>query len=176
MIKIDKRTRFFKAFSGYKTNDYIGAVSFGLLAGLLAGIILYNSLNKAEKTLPEPRKEINMIKVVEVAKASDNSEEYYKETPLKYIRWKGQQLGYKDGEISKFIQVARCESGFNLNPNASNKTSTAKGVYQILIGTWESNDCGGKRNNFVDNIDCAYKIYAKRGLQPWNASKSCWNK
>lgn len=34
------------------------------------------------------------------------------------------------------VTIAQCESG--LDPFARNKTSTAKGVYQFLDGTWEA--------------------------------------
>jgi hypothetical protein len=65
-------------------------------------------------------------------------------------------------------RVAEAESGFN--PNARNTTSTAKGVFQILDGTWEAYRCTGNVLNAEDNITCARKIYDTEGTIPWNSS------
>lgn len=90
------------------------------------------------------------------------------------IRRKGRENGIDDYKITRFIQVAKCESG--LNPKSKNKHSSATGLYQILIGTWEDNDCYGSRKNAEDNINCAYKLLIKKGFQPWAESAKCWNK
>ena len=157
-----------------KYGTLICTVILGLLAGIIIGKTIWD-INNPPRTLLSPLGQRVIPHVVEVI-AEAPSEEQSKLDPLSYIRWKGQQLGYTDYQISKFIRVARCESGFKLNPNAKNPDSTATGIFQIIIGTWDGNLCEGERWDFVDNIDCAYKIYAKRGLQPWNASKNCWNK
>lgn len=65
-------------------------------------------------------------------------------------------------------RVAEAESGFN--PNARNPTSTAKGVFQILNGTWKAYGCTGDVLNAVDNINCARKIYDAEGTIPWDSS------
>lgn len=155
------------------------------LLGLIAGTVLTVSLWRASHTpltSPEPLQEnldVGTVKgvgksLVDVVEASEPSQDYYRSEPLRYIRWKGEQEGYDDYTISKFIRVARCESGKNLNPRAKNPSSTASGIFQIIYGTWNGNDCQGNAFDFVSNIDCAYKIFAKRGFQPWNASRHCW--
>jgi hypothetical protein len=60
-------------------------------------------------------------------------------------------------DCDRAIQVAWAESGFR--PDAKNGTSTATGVFQIIIGTWNLYKCEGERTNSVDNIKCAKKIY-----------------
>ena len=79
---------------------------------------------------------------------------------------------FKDAPV--MVSIARAESQFN--PKAKNPNSTATGVFQILIGTW--NDpyygCVGERTDPQDNIDCARKIYEKSGTVPWNSSKANW--
>ncbi|MCP5375230.1 MAG: transglycosylase SLT domain-containing protein [Rickettsiaceae bacterium] len=53
----------------------------------------------------------------------------------------------------KMIALAECES--NLNPTAKNPNSTARGLYQYLIGTWEETQSahnGLERNNYKANI------------------------
>jgi hypothetical protein len=70
------------------------------------------------------------------------------------------------------VRVARAESRFV--PTAKNPHSTATGVFQILIGTWNHYKCTGSRTNAADNIRCAKKIYDREGVKPWVSSKSMW--
>ena len=97
--------------------------------------------------------------------------------PLTYIRWKGQQEGYDDYTISKFIRIARNESYQDLNQYAKNPTSTAKGIFQFIDSTWR-HYCleDGNVYNFVDNINCFYKVLATdgypKGLSHWSESLS----
>lgn len=88
------------------------------------------------------------------------------------IREVGESLGVPNRDIMTMIRIAKAESGYK--PTAKNSSSSARGVFQILLGTWESNDCEGSRLNFHDNIVCAYKLYQARGFQPWDSSKSKW--
>jgi len=172
MIRLDKRSKFYKAFSGYKANDYIGAVSFGLLAGLLAGIILYNSINKAEKTtLNAPQ---SMIKpIVGIVEAKEDCE-----SKLGYIRCASRNAGLSDKDGSMLIRIARAEAFCEINPEAVNylyvqnpKKYSAVGSFMITRTTWDGNKCAGNRFDHEDSTDCAIKIYKKRGTQPWNESK-----
>lgn len=55
------------------------------------------------------------------------------------------------------LEVAKGES--NYNPSAHNSTSTAKGIFQIIDGTWRAYKCQGSVNEYQDNINCAVKIY-----------------
>jgi len=82
------------------------------------------------------------------------------------------EITYRDADI--LTAIAEAESHFN--PEARNPESTARGVFQILAGTWYSYDCIGDKWKMEDNTDCAIKIYKKSGNRLWNASKSVWGK
>lgn len=72
------------------------------------------------------------------------------------------------------VHIANAESQFI--PWADNPHSTAYGVFQILIGTWEGYGCTGDRGDAADNIACARIIYETSGTRPWDASKHNWGK
>lgn len=80
-------------------------------------------------------------------------------------------------EFALLREVARCESAWRLD--AFNSVSKDGGTFQVnqihlpeaeklnldVWGSWK------------DNIDFAVdNLYAKSGLQPWEASKTCWIK
>lgn len=69
------------------------------------------------------------------------------------------------GASQKLIAIAYCESKYN--PYAANPSSSAKGIFQILDGTWRVYGCTGDVYNNHDNIDCAIKIYKRSGFSPW---------
>lgn len=94
--------------------------------------------------------------------------------PLVCIRDVGEEMGFSNRDITTMVRIAKCESGFKAN--AKNPTSTATGIFQIIIGTWDGNKCSGERWDYEDNIKCAWKIYKLRGTQPWVSSENCWNK
>lgn len=61
-----------------------------------------------------------------------------------------QQFGL---DANKMLSIAQCESEYVWN--AKNPNSTARGVYQYLIGTWEETESakeGLERNNYKANI------------------------
>lgn len=70
--------------------------------------------------------------------------------------------------------IAVCESGND--PEARNKTSSAKGLLQIIDGTWAAFRCQGNVLNADDNFACGMKIATQSGLHHWNESKYCWSK
>lgn len=77
------------------------------------------------------------------------------------------------------IKVASCES--RLNPRAKNASSTAKGLFQFLDGTWKYYGLkkwgtleGKDVLNYEDNAELATWVMSKRGLRDWLASKHCW--
>lgn len=74
----------------------------------------------------------------------------------------------KDAEIG--ISIATCESG--LRPNALNHNSNDtwdQGVFQINTVHQMP-----EMLNPVANISYAYSMYIQQGLNPWSASKHCW--
>ena len=88
------------------------------------------------------------------------------------IRCIGEDLGYDNNVIKTMIRIARSESNFRAE--AKNPNSTASGIFQIIYGTWNGNKCEGSAFDAEDNINCAFKIYARRGFQPWASSASSW--
>ena len=82
---------------------------------------------------------------------------------------------FKDqAELAK--KVAFCES--SLIPTRQSKVSSAKGLFQIISGTWKLFKCSGDPFNYHDNIKCAKKIYDHYDSfgtsGGWLASKGCW--
>jgi hypothetical protein len=64
------------------------------------------------------------------------------------------------------LRVAMCES--SLNPKAKSSKSTAKGLFQIINGTWKQFKCTGDPLDAKDNVECAEKIHKHTGS--WNTS------
>jgi len=153
-----------------KFNRIAGLVIIGTFIGISLSVPAFRPKNSPLEPLSQTKIE---TKQVIAEQFPIRPIETKLETPLMYIRKRGQALGYDDPTISRFINIARCESNFN--PEAKNPNSTATGVFQIIIGTWDGNRCTGERWNYKDNINCAYKLLEHRGFQPWNASKHCWN-
>jgi len=69
------------------------------------------------------------------------------------------------------LAIASVESEFN--PNAQSKTSSAKGLFQFIDGTWKEN-CEGDPLNSDDNAKCAVNLIGKGELWQWDASKDKW--
>lgn len=66
-------------------------------------------------------------------------------------------------DVDTACRVLMCESGGRAD--ARNARSSATGLYQILGGPTDP----------AANVAQAYRMYAARGWQPWNASRSCWS-
>ena len=174
-IRLDRRTREYRHLHMWFNRYTRAAALAGIIVGAL-GMLIYLDA-KLKQPVKELLSPLSEVQGAEVTPTPTPDESYYKEEPLRYIRWRGQQLGYKDTDISVFIRIARAESG--LNQYAKNPKSTAKGIYQFIDGTWR-HYClkDGNVYNFVDNIDCFYKVLAKdgfpKGLSHWNASIGVW--
>jgi len=75
-------------------------------------------------------------------------------------------------DVDKALALAKCESG--LNPVAKNPSSTARGVYQYLIGTWEETESaknGLERNDYKANIHEAMLDLANGEAWRWPACR-----
>ena len=71
------------------------------------------------------------------------------------------------------VKIVACESQYI--PDAKNKTSSAKGLLQILDGTWKHFKCEGDVLNAEDNLARGVKILNGQGLSAWSESfKNCW--
>lgn len=161
---IDKRTKKYRTLHLW-FNQYTRAA---LVAGLILGSLIGFSLKQERQTsLEAPQAMIQQVV------ADEPSLEYYMAEPIRWIRYRGEQLGFENQDITKAIRIARCESNFN--QYAKNPQSTAKGIYQFIDGTWRANCLkDGNVYNFVDNINCFWKVYKTQGDRPWRSSQRCW--
>lgn len=74
-------------------------------------------------------------------------------------------------EVETLVKVAFCESSFDRL--AENKTSSAKGVFQILdMHGLSATD----RFNVEKSTQWAVDTIEKHGFKPWQSSKHCWAK
>ena len=80
------------------------------------------------------------------------------------------QLNQVDVDLA--LRIARAESQFKIL--ATNKNSTAKGLFQILDGTAKHFKCSGSMLEAEANITCAMKIMSQSGYHHWNASARGW--
>lgn len=166
--KLDRRYYLVQRFKQFVAALVLGAI-FGALFGCYissGGSISIGYPNALEQPI-----EVKAVEVTKPVIACDYN-------AITYIRCRGQQLGYKDSDISIFVRIARSESNFN--PLAKNKSSTATGIYQFINSTFHRYCAGKNVYNFVDNIDCFYKVLETDGypkaLNHWNASRSKWEK
>lgn len=160
---MDHRKKTYRKISSIRkfifSNKFLGAFILGALIGTIFGSWLWQQFHP----------EIEPQKIVQEVQATR-----FCGDPISYIRCRGEDLGVSNQEIMKLIRIAKCESNFQ--PNAKNKTSSATGIFQFLWSTWDANRCEGEKWDYVDNINCAYKVYAKQGDTPWHSSIKCWNK
>ncbi len=77
------------------------------------------------------------------------------------------------------LEIRRCESGGNYQ--AANPSSSARGAYQFLTGSWEAYGhaarYGVSRAHHATNAqqdEAALITWQRDGTRPWNASRHCW--
>lgn len=163
--KVDKRYKVSKTLSARtyslrkRLQPYLVIIFMGLLAGIILGKTLWD-VKHPKNNSPKPVGQTIEVKAMERAFCND---------VVNCIRDVGEELGRDNQTIMTMIRIARAESNFK--ERAKNPRSTASGVFQIIAGTWYSNDCVGDKWIAEDNIRCAYKIQAKRGFQPWEVCK-----
>jgi hypothetical protein len=71
------------------------------------------------------------------------------------------------------VAVAKCESG--LVPTAKNPTSSASGIFQILMSLHGPSLGDLDVWNPADNIKFARILYDNGGLAHWSESARCWS-
>jgi len=157
---LDQRYKRNRDFQRWFNKYTLAALVDGIILGALVGLFIADNPYKQVK-LDSPS---GLQTTLEV-KAVDNEPQRYCDSPIDYIRCSGEDLGKSNKEISIMINIAKKES--NMNPKAKNKSSSASGLFQIIAGTWYSNDCTGDKWNFKDNTNCAWKIQTQRNFQPW---------
>lgn len=80
-----------------------------------------------------------------------------------------EEAGKYKVDVGFALYLARWESDFN--PLAKNPKSSARGVYQWLIGSWETM-CEGERTEARDNTRCAMKTISEGGVGHWCADSN----
>lgn len=156
----------------------VGFAVLGFIAGTILTVTIYR---ETHKPLVQPIAKPMSFEVVKVAYAKEKD---WEDDLVGYFRYRGQQLGYNDYQITKLHGVMDCENGLhtakrvNYLYDGENGRYTAAGFGMITKSTFNDKQfkCMGDRFDGTDNIDCVYKIYAKKGLARWNASKHCWSK
>ena len=133
-----------------------------VLCLIIMALVYCATTFKTQDTLLSPLGQTISNPVVKVLADEDKR---YCGDAISYIRCSGEDLKKSNKEIMTMIRIAQKESG--MNPKAKNKSSSASGLFQIIAGTWYSNDCVGDKYDYKDNTDCAWKIQTKRGFQPW---------
>ena len=86
-----------------------------------------------------------------------------REAIIEVITRKADEFGVNK---SLAIDLASFESGFD--PEVKSKISSATGLYQFVIGTWEGH-CAGERMNPGDNAGCAMRLISEGGISHWLA-------
>ena len=141
----------------------IRPVVFLILLALVILFLTLNALLNAPLNSPCPAQGCFTTAIPQVQAKDDISDPLYleiKDDPIK------KDIYMNFGQIStkvarEALEVAKQESGFN--PNAKNPNSSAKGIFQIIDGTWKLYKCTGSVLDYDDNIKCAVKIYKSNG-------------
>jgi hypothetical protein len=120
-----------------------------LLLIYFTGLVLYQNKAQCEYSGKEP--ELTPTSLVEPH--SERYEVIY-ETPKDLII----RLT-KDSQVSTetALRIAECESQFG-KYQSNWSGSSAYGLYQFTIGTWE-NYCSGSRDSYIDQTNCFIKLY-----------------
>jgi hypothetical protein len=167
-MKLDKRKKTTKVINRWFNKETRAALVAGLITGTLLGFGLFYPKNSS----PEPQGlkiNVNPVEVKAIEKP-------FCKDAIGCIRDIGELQGRSNKTIMTMIRIAQKES--SMNPLAKNRNSSARGLFQIIAGTWYSNDCVGDKYNYQDNITCAYKILDGQGLRAWevcnNGSAKCY--
>ncbi len=132
-------------------------VSLGVVIGA-SGVYVYQEAPKLLEGHTVTYNNVPRVQAQEVAKV---------ETVEETIR----RVAGDFPEVETLVNIAFCESSFDRL--AENKTSSAKGVFQIL-------DMHGltavERFDVETSTKWAVNKVTKDGFKAWNASKHCWSK
>jgi hypothetical protein len=171
-------------------NTYKNWITAFIIALIALAVLETKIYRESHKQLIDPRGIPNLdvgtnkpavkLKVQEVRAAEPIKD--WNTDLIGYFRFRGQQIGYNDFDITKFHQVMDNENGLhtadrkNYLYDGENGRYTAAGFAMITNSTWRQHKCVGNKFNGVDNINCFYKIVGKNGLKDYYESKGKWGK
>lgn len=69
-------------------------------------------------------------------------------------------------DVALVRDIVSCESGYD--EKATTSLSSAKGLTQIIDGTWKHFNCQGDPLDAEDNLTCGMKILSTSGKQHWS--------
>ena len=75
----------------------------------------------------------------------------------------------KEVDFNTAYDIVDLETGGTFNPLAKNPNSTAKGLFQIIDGTWKYGGCEGDPYDPENNIVCGLNLLKKDGIGHWLA-------
>ena len=130
-----------------------GVVFLFILIGLLLGY-LFGLTKKAELISANGSETLTHTEIVMCEKGVKE-----------YLECESIKGNITEKEAKIMLAIAKAESG--LKEKAANRKSTARGIYQIIAGTWYANDCVGDKYNWKDNTKCAIKIMKRSGFTQW---------
>jgi len=146
----------------------IFTIALGIISAVTSTEMPYNYQRENKVTLGESALAAGVIPFQPegyMLEPKEEKEETIPETIPEMI-----QRYFPDDPI--MLKIAQCES--ELFPTAKNPNSSAKGIFQIINGTWQHFKCEGDVLNAEDNIKCGVKILKGQGLAAWQESASCW--
>jgi len=165
---LDKRMRFTKELNRWFNEKTRASAVLGIITACLIMFPIIDGKKNSIEVLGQTIEQ----KTIEVTPTPKP----FCTDPINCIRDIGEKQNRSNETIMTMIRIAQKESG--MRPDSKNKHSSARGLFQIIAGTWYSNDCVGDKYNYQDNITCAYKILDNQGLSAWevctNGSAKCY--
>ena len=143
------------------------------------GLILTPSLAKGdplESSVVPPIAPIERVNVEVVSIGTPFQPEANRNPREAVIYW----ARYYGADVETALRIVQCESGFV--PTAKNKTSSARGLYQIIRGTFNSSvkAMGLTYTHEKDALDTEINaqvggwLLSQAGTTPWASSEFCW--
>lgn len=141
-------------------------------------LLIGGLLNEYRHWLLQPSWESQQLVISEMVSPLPNGQIYAQEAPkptptpnpTETIKNEIKEVFGADSELA--LRVVKCESGFN--PNARNKVSSARGLFQIMASVHGVNEKW--LYNPSVNIRIAKQLFDRQGWTPWEASRHCWSK
>lgn len=161
-----------------RINRFMQLVGWGVTLGVIGGITIYALQERAIEHVFA-----NEIEVVQVEPVEPEPEPEPRTVLIKVVtNWTPERIAQEIDEAFPdapiMHKVMKCESGGNIEAYNPTNGSHDNGLFQISAKYHGSRmrALGLDVGDPADNIAYARILYDESGLQPWSASKHCWNK